>query len=158
MNRRQLLRHAIWMGAAVAFMPSCVYRQDKLSIQLKRLQLNPDQEKMLASLADEVIPKTDTPGGSDLGLHLFALKIADDCFHEENLQKFAGGLKAFTAAKAKNASLTLQQAAEDAALKDFADAWKSLVVRGYTQSEYYMTKVVPYKLIPGGYKGCVPVA
>ena len=146
------------MGAALAFMPSCVYKQDKLSIQLKRLQINPDQEKMLAALADEVIPKTGTPGGSDLGLHLFALKIADDCFNDANLQPFAGGLKAFTAAKAKNGALTLQQAADDAALKDFANAYKSLVVRGYTQSEYYMTKVVPYKLIPGGYKGCVPVA
>ncbi|MFT4023804.1 MAG: gluconate 2-dehydrogenase subunit 3 family protein [Flavihumibacter sp.] len=143
MNRRVVLKQMIWMGAAVAFMPSCVYKQDKVSIQLKHLQINPDQEKMLALLADEVIPKTGTPGAADLGLHLFALKMADDCFNEENRQQFAGSLKAFTEAKAKNGSLTLQQAADDAALKDFANAYKSLIVRGYTQSEYYMTKVVP---------------
>lgn len=158
MNRRIVLKQMIWMGAAIAFMPSCVYKQDKLSIQLKRLQISPDQEKMLASLADEVVPTTNTPGAADLGLHLFALKMADDCFDDASLQKFSAGLKQFTEAKSKKATLRLQQAADDAALKDFALMYKSLIVRGYTQSEYYMTKLVPYQLIPGGYKGCVPVA
>lgn len=158
MNRRTLLKQAIWMGAAVAFLPSCVYKQDQVSIRLKHLQIRPEDEKLLASLADEIIPATTTPGGKDLGLHLFALKMVDDCFPETDRNTFSEGLHAFAAAKAKNSATTLQQVADEEALKNFAGQYKSLVVHGYTQSEYFMTKVIPYKQIPGGYKGCVPVA
>lgn len=144
------------MGAAVAFLPSCVYKQDQVHIQLKNLQISPEQEKLLTALGDQVIPKTTSPGSSELGLQFFALKIADDCFDAETRKQFSAGLTAYQDALKKDGSLTLQKAAEDEKLKGFVNGYKSLIIKGYMQSEYYMTKVVPYKLIPGPYRGCVP--
>ncbi len=147
----------LWIGGTVAFLPSCVYKQDQVHIQLKHLQVGPGQEKLLASAADEIIPSTDTPGASDLGLHLFALKMIDDCYDQQGREAFQQGLKAFAAKKESDEKWNLQAAMNDPAMEPFAKTWRSLIIRGYTQSEYYMTKLVPYQLIPGGYRGCVPV-
>ncbi|GAO45529.1 hypothetical protein FPE01S_06_00200 [Flavihumibacter petaseus NBRC 106054] len=145
------------MGATVAFLPSCVYRQDQVHMQLKHLQINPDQEKLLASLADEIIPATQTPGATDLGLHFFALKMVDDCYDSVGRDQFMSGFKAFAENRSADNALTLEKAAADQKMAGFVNGYRSLIVRGYKQSEYYMTKVVPYKLVPGGYKGCIPV-
>lgn len=159
------------MGAGVAFLPSCVYKQDKLSIQLNRIQIKPDQERFLFALANCIIPKTDTPGAADLGAHLFALKMVDDCFEQPLQQKFISGLTAFQKLAVKQLGKPfeevtapeqlkfLQATVKDAAdpgISSFLNDFKRLVTRGYTQSEYVMTKLLPYKLVPGKFKACIP--
>jgi len=39
----------------------------------------------------------------------------------------------------------------------FFKALKHYTLRGYTTSEYYLTTVEGYNIIPGKFKGCVPV-
>lgn len=172
MNRRDLIRHMVWMGAGIAFLPSCVYKQDQLSIQLKKIQITPDQEKLLFSLANAIIPPGDSPGAADLGAHLFALKMVDDCFNKEEQEKFVRGLKAMQDHLRKNGAdvlnekeeagklsllKTVSQKSDNNEIPGFLDPFRRLVVFGYTQSEYVMTNLIPYKLIPGKYHGCVPV-
>lgn len=161
------------MGAGIAIMPSCVYKQDKLSIQLKRIQINPVQEKFLFALANCIIPATDTPGAGDLAAHLFALKIVDDCLEQPLQQKFMDGMKAFHQLAEtklgkvfgqadKKVQLEIVQAAakneSDTVVATFLSDFRRLVTRGYTQSEFVMTKLLPYKLVPGKYKSCIPFA
>ena len=151
------------MGAGIAFLPSCVYKQDKLSIQLNKIQIKPDQEKFLFTLANIIIPKTDTPGAGDLGAHLFALKMADDCFEQPQQQKFIAGLNALQKLAGEKQGKELEELAvakdkADPDIEAFLHDFKRLVTRGYTQSEYVMTKLLPYKLVPGKYKACIPVA
>ena len=88
MDRRQVIRNFLVVGAGLAFMPSCVYKDGKVSIQLQSIQINPDQESFLKQLADAIIPPTDTPGAAELGSHLFALKMVDDCFEKQEQDKF----------------------------------------------------------------------
>jgi len=39
----------------------------------------------------------------------------------------------------------------------FYNAIKKLTIQAFTSSEYYLTKVQIYKLVPGKFYGCVPV-
>lgn len=158
MDRRQVIRHFLVVGAGLAFMPSCVYKDGKVSILLQSIQINPDQESFLKQLADAIIPPTDTPGAAELGSHLFALKMVDDCFEKQEQDKFMAGLKKLQGKEANPAALmsAAEQEKDEDALA-FMKAFRRLVIQGYTQSEYVMTNLLPYQLVPGKYYGCVPV-
>lgn len=158
MDRRQVIRHFLVIGAGLAFMPSCVYKDGKVSIQLQNIQINPDQESFLKQLADAIIPPTDTPGAAELGSHLFALKMVDDCFEKQEQSTFIAGLKKLQGKEPDPAAL--MSAAEQEKDEDelaFMKAYRRLVIQGYTQSEYVMTNLLPYQLVPGKYYGCVPI-
>lgn len=158
MDRRQVIRHFLVVGTGLAFLPSCVYKEGKVSIQLKSIQINPDQESFLKQLADAIIPPTDTPGAAELGSHLFALKMVDDCFEKQEQDKFMAGLKKLQGKEPDPAALmsAAEQGKDEDALA-FMKAFRRLVIQGYTQSEYVMTNLLPYQLVPGKYYGCVPV-
>lgn len=158
MNRRTLIRQMVWMGAGMAFLPSCVFKQDQLSIQLKNIQLKPADEKFLAALAEAIIPATDTPGAKELGAHLFALKMVDDCWEKEKQESFMTALRSLAAGDPDPAKM--KEAAEKSGNKeqqDFLADFRRLVIQGYTQSQYVMTNLLPYQLVPGKYYGCVPL-
>ncbi|HEY8397006.1 MAG TPA: gluconate 2-dehydrogenase subunit 3 family protein [Flavihumibacter sp.] len=159
MDRRQVIRYFLVAGAGMAFLPSCVQNQQSGSIKLKSIQLNADQEQFLKELADAIIPPTDTPGAVELGAHLFALKMVDDCFTKDAQAEFLAGLKSVYKQKADPAALeaAAQQNQRQEEL-NFLNAFRRLVIQGYTESEYVMTNLLPWKLVPGKYYGCVPVS
>lgn len=154
----------------MAFLPSCVFQQDKLSIQLKNLSITPKDEAFLKSFAATLIPANEGPGAAELGIHLFALKMADDCLGKEEQAAFTKGLKdlqvlaekelgaSFDAADPAKRLAFLQKTAEGKdEVASFVNQLRGQITRGYTQSEHYLTKVRPYKLVPGKYKSCIPV-
>ncbi|KYP14879.1 gluconate 2-dehydrogenase subunit 3 family protein [Flavihumibacter sp. CACIAM 22H1] len=156
MDRRQVIRQFLIIGGGLAFMPSCVYKEGKLSIQLHTIQVTPSQEQVLKELADSIIPPTDSPGAAELGAHLFALKMVDDCMLKEEQEAFIAGLKQLPADLKDPASLLA--AAEKNKQQDlvsFLSSFRRLVIQGYSQSEYVMTNLLPYQLVPGKYYGCV---
>ena len=130
---------------------------------------------MLAELAETIIPKTDTPGAKDISAHLFALKMVDDCSSKDDQDKFVKGLtafenmakkelgKSFTEATTERRAKLLtqlegqkeQEHKDDAA--QFYGKMKGLTIQAYTSSQFYLTKVQIYELIPGRYHGCVAV-
>src|SRR5690606_23453305 len=69
----------------------------KASIDLTNLSIGEDDEQLLAELTEALIPATDTPGGKELLLHLFVLKMVDDCHAPEEQEQFTKGLSAFSA-------------------------------------------------------------
>lgn len=159
MDRRQVIRHFLVVGVGLTFMPSCVYQQDKVSIQLAAIQITPDQEQFLKALADAIIPPTDTPGAAELGAHLFALKMVDDCFVKTDQETFVAGLKAVYKEKA-DPVLLLSDAEKNQRNDElaFLQRFRQLVIQGYTQSQYVMTNLLPYQLVPGKFYGCTPVS
>ncbi|MCU0381825.1 MAG: gluconate 2-dehydrogenase subunit 3 family protein [Chitinophagaceae bacterium] len=169
LTRRQALRQFLFVSAGVALIPSCMEDRSKSSILLKNLQISTDQEKLLAELAETIIPKTSSPGAKDLSAHLFALKMIDDCRSKEDQDRFIEGLKAFEKMAGKDfARQSMQERAKileplekDKDAKEPAAAFyrtmKRLTIQAYTSSEYFLTKVQVYEMVPGRYHGCVPV-
>lgn len=173
MDRRFAIKQILVASAGMILVPSCMEDRTKASFLLKNYSITGGQEKMLAELAEAIIPKTTTPGAKDVYAHQFAMKMMDDCASKEDQEKFVKGMEAFSAFAKKNSGKDfldankeqrasvleeLEKRKEDGSDEGkFYRRMKSLTIRGYTSSQYYLTKVQVYNMIPGKFQGCVPV-
>jgi hypothetical protein len=150
-----------------------VQEKSKPAIELKNVKIDNDQEKLITELSETIIPATDTPGAKGTLTHVFVLRMLDDMFTKEEQQQFVKGMKDFDKMAEKKfdksfVECTLPQREEllGGALNDkklpedlsaFLRIMKRLTVQGYMTSQYYLTNVRVYKLVPGKYYGCIPV-
>jgi Gluconate 2-dehydrogenase subunit 3 len=172
-SRRSVLKQMAITSAGLLLIPSCMQDRSKASILVKNFSITTDQEAMLAELTESIIPKTTTPGAKDIYAHLFVLKMMDDCSSKEEQEKFLKGLhafeifakekngKSFLASNAKEREMVLEALGKNKDQKDdmglFYSSVKHLTIQAYTTSEFYLTKVQVYELVPARWHGCVPV-
>jgi hypothetical protein len=176
MNRRTLLKQIGTIAVAASLAPACVRDTKKVSVALSNLDVDGDDEELLASIAETIIPEGKEPGGRKVRAHLYAFVMVNDCEDAESKETFTKGLKTFDAeckavagTKFSNSdanhkleilkTLETENSAFSADVKKFYGKAKHYIVEGYLGSEYYLTKVKPYVLVPGpDFRGCVPVA
>lgn len=170
MNRRAAVRNLLYIAGGALVLPACFRKSGKASIELQHLAISEDDEQLLAELAETLIPATDTPGGKELLLHLFVLKMVDDCHSPKEQEQFIKGLSAFSkwsqkelgsefaAAKADSrvALLGKIDKSSDEAMKKFFSIAKRRAIQGYMNSRYVMTNLIKYELVPGRYNGYAP--
>jgi len=180
MNRRTAVKNLIITAGAVAWLPACMTAtqgQDKASVPLKHLWVSAHQAEVLAEVCETIIPRTATPGARDLGVHLYVLKMLDDCCQSKEQLAFVAGLAELEQATLQQHKLpfllcspsqrlsvlqivdsqlltTLQS--NPTALLHFYSTAKRLTVAGYTNSKYFMTNQVVYELVPSRYDGYFP--
>lgn len=145
----------------------------KSSILLKKMHISAEQEKLLEELAETILPKTSTPGAKDIYAHLFALRMLDDCYKEEDQKRFVHGMEQFdkkARAELETSFVKATPGQRQTLLKKieaqrdtnddmtyFYSTAKGLTIQAYTSSEFYLTRVHVYEMIPSRYHGCVPV-
>jgi hypothetical protein len=173
MNRRAALKYFVIVSAGAAFLPACLNDKKKAVAGLKNLSLSTDQEDLLRAFNQTMIPPSTDLGQKEVPAHLFVIKMMVDCYARADQDKWALGLNDF-AKQAKtdygddfvrlggDKRLAMLQSIENkkdknSALGYFYRTTRSLTIRGYTSSVYYLTKIQPYEIIPGRYHGCVPV-
>ena len=172
-NRRTAIRQFLFVSAGVALLPACLHEKTRSSVQLRHFTINPDQVQLLEQLAGTIIPGGTTPGAVAVSAHLFALKMLDDCYTKEQQQKFLIGLQqledaaqtvsgngfAGSSPAQRQALLTEieNKKAPGNELNYFYSEMKRLTIQGYTSSQYFLTRVHIYELVPGRWHGCVPV-
>lgn len=153
--------------------PSCLEDRSKASFLLKNYELTGEQETLLAELAEAIIPKTSSPGAKDIYAHQFVMKMMDDCASKEDQQNFVKGLDAFSKFAKDQAGTSFPESnatqraeilkaiegfkPEDSVAAGFYRKMKNLTTRAYTSSQFYLTQVQVYELVPGRWSGCVPV-
>jgi len=173
MDRRSAIRCSLAVTAGIFLLPSCLQEKRKSTVALKNLDISEEQESLLADLSEAIIPKTSSPGSKDIASHLFALIMVDDCYDPDRQKKFISGLTQFESiTKAKFGSLfakctQLQKAellkamesktgiSEDAL--SFYNSMKKLTIQSFTTSQYFLTKVHVYELVPARFHGCVSI-
>lgn len=168
-SRRTALKQVLLVSAGIALLPSCV-QTTPASLKLKNLDVNGDDEKMLEELTATIIPTTKTPGAREVKAQQFALTMIDDCFNKEAQQKWMTGMKEFEAlckkqtghsfvkcTPAEKESLLASLEKEDGPAAHFYKVTKHLTIQAYTNSEYYLTKVEEYELVPARFHGSIPV-
>ncbi|AEE52773.1 gluconate 2-dehydrogenase subunit 3 family protein [Haliscomenobacter hydrossis] len=128
-----------------------------------------NDEILLAEIVETFIPETNTPGAKSLKVQQFVQRMIQDCYDDTAKNTFKQGLlkteelalkannKPFVQCDAKQRTDLLLQMSNDAATKPFIGLVKNLTIRGYTNSEYYLVNIAKYNMVPGFYKGCVPV-
>ncbi len=169
MNRRTAIIKLGFLTGGLVLLPSCNFSKESSGIALENLQITAKQEKVLRSVVSTLIPEGDIPGAESLGVHNFVWIMVDDTLTKRRQEKFIKGLDLFNNEVQKTEGRSFDQIpeikrfevlneqsenTEVIGINNFIVTTKYLTIRGYLQSEYIMTKVMPYKLVPGIYGNC----
>jgi hypothetical protein len=171
-NRRTAIRQLAFISAGAALLPSCFHEKTGNGISLGHFKTDASQQELLEELTTSLIPTTDTPGAKEVSAHLFVWKMLDDCATPDDQGKFLKGMQQFDAAAkttggrpfvrldtaGREALLAAIEAKKipDADLNFFYSTTKRLTILAYSSSQYFLTKVQVYELVPGRWHGCVP--
>jgi hypothetical protein len=137
------------------------------------------QAELVATLAEVVLPETDTPGARAAGVHRFVDVMLAEYYAPDERARFVAGLAAVDA-RARRArgrpfvrcapaeQLALVEAldreafappppgARPAAPPPFFRTFKELTLLGYYTSEAGATRELRHAPVPGRFEGCVP--
>jgi len=169
MDRREALRRAALMLGGVISAPvitgvlaGCGGKGRRSGV------LSAEQLEFVATIADHIIPETDTPGARAVGVHEFIDAMLAEAYAAEERQRFVAGLADVDrrARSAHGRSFMECPAAEQLAVLETLDgaadpafrALKELTVVGYYTSEIGATRELHHEPVPGRYDGCVPLA
>jgi hypothetical protein len=178
MNRRDMLL----LLAGTAALPDSLMALGRSVHQRVRAgtlrALTPHQNETAATIADLIIPKTDTPGARDAGVPAFIDVMLAEWADDDQRQFFTAGLanvdersraayaKDFIACTPQQQSEILQDLDYELARlrdtksdtsKNFFQAMKWLTLTGYYTSEVGATAELHYRVVPGRYEPCYPL-
>ena len=173
MERRLALKQLAWITGGIILIPSCDFSQESVLEAYQKLQITASQRDTLAQVTNTIFPGVILKKADEVGLPDFVLIMANDCLADKEQEQFLIGLRGFDSfseetfgksfVKMDNneaadayRSIMAMEAEEDsnlASTKVFLGISKRFALQGYLTSEYYMTEIMPYKMIPGGFKG-----
>jgi hypothetical protein len=186
MDRREALKSvAVLFGSAISsstldmlFNSAMLPEHEKNAVSFSA-----DQEKILAELANIIIPDSPTvPGAKAAGLGTFIPMMIRDCYSVKSQEAFAKGLKDLEARSIKDfnkdilslslkereklvADLrldTIERQKEDKKVKKngpyFFVLLRDLTILGYFASEIGCTQAREYLPVPGKYDGSYPLS
>jgi hypothetical protein len=142
-----------------------------------------ENKELVATLAETIIPATDTPGAKEAGVGDYIVIMIRDCTDRMSTNKFIDGLKDLQHYCRNYFDKTFQQCAErdrQTALsyferkgapyngiigkaeqaylgRSFFTTLKQYTVEGYCTSQAGATRGLSYLYVPGSYHGCIPL-
>lgn len=170
MQRRTALKNvAATMGAMVA-LPAWASGWNAKKLPKVGL-LTAAEDEILAEVVETFIPVTDTPGAKELNVHRFVQRMVADCYEPEALKTLIDGLASLDKYSQQTFKKTFAQGtpaqrlhileglelSDEPSVKTFFPLVKNLTIQGYMNSEYVMTNITHYEMIPGRWNGCVPL-
>jgi hypothetical protein len=173
-ERRDLVR-ALGAVAAFALMPRTARAAwERVAAPDAPLgALRADQSALVAAAADAIIPRTDTPGATDVGVPAFIDVIVAEYYGDDERAAFLAGLDAIDSRAKATGAASFAEMTPDAraALMDALDAppdrrvpearaWarlKELTVHGYFTSERVQKDVLKTVIMPGRFDGNAPM-
>jgi len=174
MERRDLLR-AFGAATALALLPhDAVAAWARVATGLRPTDgLTEEQLALIRAIGDVIIPRTDTPSASDVGVPAFVDVVVSENYGDAERSTFLAGLDAIDA-QAKTAGgaafVDLAPAARTSAIETIERAsdrrsepnrtyWrlKGLIVHGYFTSESVMKNVLKVEVMPGKFDGAAPM-
>ncbi len=178
MDRRELIhRAAMLLGGAVSasamagVLAGCVSTPDAGEMTTF---LNDEEKRTVTAMAEQIIPRTDTPGATDAGVPGFIDKMLAGYYQDKERTRIRAGLAqvATDAAELHGKPFADLSAAEQVAMMKrydqaaysqpagsdphFFRTVKELTIIGYCTSEAGATKLLKYTAVPGPYRGDIP--
>lgn len=167
MNRREAVQKITFlMGGVISAPLMAGIMGERLNFGAS-VPVSPEQEALLAEVADVIIPTTTTPGAKAARAEKFITRVMRDCYEAADQEKFYTGLarvnslgkelygKDFAALDAaqKKEVVTKTTTAD----KPFFLQMKGLTVTAYFTSEIGATQALDYLPIPGRFEGSWPM-
>ena len=174
MERRELLRVLASATALTALSPDktlAAWSRVAGGIPLQNA-LSPAHLALVRAIADTIIPRTNTPGATDVGVHKFVDVIVNEHLTEAERVAALAGLDAIDARARTESNVTFAELSAEkrsAMIDSFEKGdrkvepaqtyWrlKGLVVHGYFTSEPVMRDVLKVSVMPGKFEGAAPV-
>jgi hypothetical protein len=174
MERRDLLR-ALASATALTILPhKSLEAWSRVATGVRSSNgLTDAQMALVRAIADTIIPRTDTPSATDVGVHGFVEVMVIEQATDEQRKAFLAGLDAIDARALSESKLVFADLGPEArgtfigslesGSRDTETArtyWrlKGLVVHGYFTSEPVMKDVMKHVVMPGKFEGAAPVA
>jgi len=164
-DRREALRRAALVLAGV--IAGCEARRSPAAGWRPRA-LSTDQAELVATIAEHILPGTDTPGARAVGVHRFIDAMVAEAYPADERRRFVAGLadiddrarrahgRAFLACTASDQLAMLGEL--DRAADPFFRSLKELTLVGYYTSEIGATRELRHVAVPGRFEGCIPFA
>lgn len=173
MERRDLLR-AFASAAALTLLPhETLSAWSSVATGLRPPNgLSDAQMLLVRAVADTIIPRTDTPSATDVGVHQFVEVIVAEQLTEaersaaeaglaaiDDLAMSTGGVVFADLTPEQRASVMQALEAGDRGVEPAKTYWrlKGLVVHGYFTSEPVMKQVMNHQVMPGTFQGAAPM-
>lgn len=168
-RRKVLSTLAAGLGAVIS-LPSWANGWSLKSLG-KIQYLDIEDEALLISIVDTIIPATDTPGAKEVGVHILMQKLIQDCQPRAAQDGFRMGLVTTNAVaigkygksfidlsnEEKKEVLISMARSEYPDQKNFFNSVKRMTIDGYMKSEYAMTNITKWEMAPNRYYGCIQV-
>jgi hypothetical protein len=138
------------------------------------LTMTNEQGELVATIAEHIIPETDTPGARAAGVHVFIDRMLAEHYPAEEKQRVLGGLASIdartreecdsnfldcSAEKQRGVLAIIDEEAFAATPGQHEVHWfrtfKELTLLGYYTSEIGATQELKHVAVPGRYDGCV---
>ena len=155
MERRDLLR-ALGSAAALTLLPgeaAAAWQRVASSGRLASA-LTPAHLARIGAIADLILPRTETPGATDVGVPAFVDVIVSEQYSDQERELFVAHLDAIDPAR-----LDAIEAITDRSQQPARTYWrlKGLIVHGYFTSEPVMKDVLKVQVQPGRFDGAYPM-
>jgi glucoside 3-dehydrogenase (cytochrome c) hitch-hiker subunit len=144
---------------------------------------NTSQMQLVSRVTDIIIPRTDTPGATDVGVPGFIDLMLRDVYAKKDRDRYMAGLAEFEAAARSDGQsgfASLKPAQQVELVKKFHDAavieerrrprgkddhphrpfilmTKELTLLGFFTSQVGATQVLQYAAVPGSFHACIPL-
>jgi hypothetical protein len=173
MHRRDLLR-AFGATTALALIP-----RDALAVWTRLGTgipvadgLTESQLALVGAVADTILPRSDTPGATDVGVPAFVNVIVSENYPDDDRTAFVAGLDAIEARAKTDGGAPFAELSPEVRGKIIAAIesgerrsepgrtyWrlKGLVVHGYFTSEQVSKDVLKVQITPGKFDGAAPM-
>jgi hypothetical protein len=169
-KRRDLLR-TVGAATALSFLPGQAEQvwARVLSGYRPPNGLSSEQRSLVSAIADAIIPRTDTPGATDVGVPDWVDLIVAEYMSDAERSAFLSGLQAIETIARNTRGVTFAELAPEArddmmvlldrpADRQTPDArayarLKQLVVHGYFTSERVQKEVLKTEVMPGRFEG-----
>jgi hypothetical protein len=165
LRREALQRLAVLVGATLS-LPVQAALRGETSNEVP-LVFSTAQYKLMADLAEVIIPTTETPGAKEAGVHHFIGHVIGNCTAPAQQETFQKGLqqtdilsktafgKPFSELDSQQRTVVVTQLTQ--LEKPFFMNLRELTVVGYFTSEPGATKTLEYLPVPGRFQGDIPL-
>ena len=191
MHRRDVLRHLSYLSGVAVTAPSLLVALQSCGREEPDLDWSPqyftnEEARFVTAYVDTLLPRTDTPGGLDVGVPAFIDRVmAATAVEGDEPSPLQTGILEFDEGARTQYGMPFYEldatqrgelftAAEGVAPRYNPQVWgtavgeqppvgfyrslKSMALWGYLSSEKIGTEVLHYVPVPGGYDGCVDLA
>lgn len=171
MNRRQLIQRLTVTAGALVSLPAWATSWSPERLPQSPTFLSLTETNTLEMVVDTFIPKTNTPGAKELGVHLFVETMLQDCYETTDQATAKVFLGRFTevallmfgkevgqlSVRQRELVLEAIEQQEEKEIRTGFRLVKGLIIQGYMSSEYVMTEHTKFEFAPARYLGCVPI-